>query len=563
MENSRFSTLIYRIIGKPDRWHDDYIDVMNKIIDETDSFDDPANFSELEVGDQILSRIRGTNNALDAFSTLLNESRFKMIILDDKLAPIYHNQNAGTLVEEVLEANANNGEQQLKPSLSILVKKVIEDTQQNQQNHLIALKALDKDGAQIYLRSINQLGISGNQSTLSDTKSKFHLLLVLDQHKQKNLLNTEFVTQYNLTEKEQNVLLKLIHGSNVKQTANALFVSENTIKSHLKSLFRKTKSKSQADVIRLALTHESQILDSYFDPDTGITATSSPESQDLFKTLKCGLRVAYREYGPKDGDPIVVSHNGWGSRVMVPDSFLKILEQFNKRLIIPDRPGTGLTPFKQGHPESWTAKFSEFVCLLDLDHYELLGAVNGAVFALLYALEQDPKLKKIRLASPIFVNSRKDMDFLTGIYAPSARLVRASKRFAREIYQLWLKSINMNASKHYRSMVEQSLTEKENTLFNEKGIRYEIINSIVSSFHEGASRNLEGISNDMVFCISPRKVDLSRITTPVEIWWGTEDPRFSQAGVEKLASQINTSNLHIMEGYSEHTFFSLFEEILR
>ncbi len=559
MKNSLFSTLIYRIIGKPDRWHEDYLDVMHQILDETDCFDDPDNFSELEVGEQILSRIKGTNNALEAFSTLLDESRFKMIILDGSLTPVYHNQNANGLAQDILTLNPKTREQQLTPLLCNLVKEAIESLCPDNQNHLISLKAFDSEGSQIYFRSIN------NQNTQIDNQSKFHLLLVLDRGRQQDLLNSEFVTQHHLTEKEQNVLLQLIHGHNIKETASDLFVSENTVKSHLKSIFRKTKTKSQADVIRLALTHEAQVLDSYFDPMSGLASSfkNEAEDKDQFVTLRSGTKVAYRTYGPENGRPIIVSHNGWGCRVMIPRSFETVLEQKQIRLIIPDRPGIGLTPLTVDRPQTWGKKLVEFVDHLDLQSYEILGAVNGSVFALLHALEAGERLKKIHLACPIFINTRADSDLLQGIYTPSVRLVRASKRFAKEIYELWLKSITMNLGKHYQSMIDNSLSDKEKQKFIDDENYEEVMQLMIESFKEAAFRNLGGISREMVFCLSPRKVDLSKITVPVEIWWGSEDNRISQKGAENLASQMPNANLHIREGYSEHIFFSLFEEILQ
>ncbi len=555
MENSRFSTLIYRIIGKPDRWHDDYIDVMHQVLDETDSFEDPSNFSELEVGEQILSRIRGTNDALTAFNTLLNESRFKMIILDDAIAPIYHNQNAEELFKEVLDPRAN-GEQKLKPGLNKLVANAVEQLS-SAQSSLVALKAFDQNEDQIYLRQIRNRGSSNGD------ESVFYLLMVLDQGRQKNELSPELVAQYELTEKEQNVLLKLIHGRNVKQTAAELFVSENTVKTHLKSLFRKTESKSQADVIRLALTHESQVLDSYFDPtQQGLAQLVGGKNEDKFVQLKSGLKIAYREYGPEDGKPIVVCHNGYGCRLMVPNGHEEVLAKSNKRLIIPDRSGTGLTDFVKGHPDGWTTLFGEFIDALELQEYEILGAVMGSVFALVHAVEADERLTKVHLASPVFVNSRQDMDFLIGIFAPSVRLVRASKRFAREIYELWLKSVTMNLSTHYRAMVEKSLGTAEREKFRKNGELESTLDLMVDCFREGASRSIKGISHDMVFCISPRKVDLSRINVPVEIWWGTEDNRINREGVDNLAKQLPMANTHVHEGFSEHIYYGLFEEIL-
>lgn len=557
MDNSRFSTLIYRIIGKPDRWHDDYIDIMHQVLDETDSFDDPENFSELAVGDQILSRIRGTNDALTAFNTLLNESRFKMIILDSEAMPIYHNQNASELFNELIDPNAPDDEQWLKPSLKKSVSDAISQVSDKHQSSLYALKAFDSKGDQIYLRVIN------NRNGGSSEQSIFYLLLVLDRSKLQDLLNPEFVVQYELTEKEQKVLLKLIHGRNVKETAAELFVSDNTVKTHLKSLFRKTDSKSQADVIRLALTHESQVLDSYFDPSSGGLASIVTDSTlDKFVTLKDGFKIAYREYGPADGTPIVLCHNGYGCRLMVPNSCLDVLEKYNKRIIVPDRSGTGLTPYRECHPESWNQSFNEFIDTLKLGDYEVMGSVMGSVFAIIHATTADSRLKRLHLASPVFVNTRKDVDYLTGIFAPSSRLVRASKRFAREIYELWLKSVTLNLGTHYRKMLDQSLGSIERQKLEQDGTLIRTLNLMVECFKEGASRTITGISNDMVFCISPRKVDLNRITVPVEIWWGTEDNRISREGVENLASQFKDVNVNIHEGFSEHIYYSLFEEIM-
>lgn len=557
MENSRFSTLIYRIIGKPDKWHDDYIDMMHQVLDETDSFDKPENFSELKVGDQILSRIIGSNDALTAFNTLLNESRFKMIILDGDTLPIYHNQNASYLFSEVLDPNAPEDEQWLKPSLKNSVKEAITLAAEQNLTNLIALKAFDSNGDQLYLRVIN------NRNGGSTDTSIFYLLLVLDQGRQQDLLNPEFVQQYELTEKEQNVLIKLIHGRNVKEAAAELFVSDNTVKTHLKSLFRKTDSKSQADVIRLALTHESQVLDSYFDPASdGLRNIVSDRTPDKFVTLEDGFKVAYREYGPAQGSPIFVCHNGYGCRLMVPNHLLDVLNKHNKRLIIPDRPGTGLTLFRNGHPHSWNDSFNEFINILDLGEYEVIGSVMGSVFAIIHAASADKRLKRLHLASPVFVNTLSDMDHLAGLFSPTTRLVRASKRFTKELYELWLKSITMNLSTHYRNILERNIGSQERKKLQNDGTYSETMRHLVDCFKEGASRTLTGISSDMVFCITPRKVDLSNIRVPVEIWWGTEDNRISREGVDNLSSQLQNVNVHIREGFSEHIYYSLFEEII-
>ena len=271
MENSRFSSLIYRIIGKPERWHDDYLDIMHQVLDETDSFEDPKNFSELAIGEQILNRISITNEALNAFGTLLDKSRFRMIVLDDAFAPIYHNQNAEELFHFVQSKN--------KPgTLDISIVNKLRRAAFNNTNSVNGAESLissidtvDQNGDQLYLRSIHkQSDVDGNIST-------HYLLLVVDKRANSEQLNPELVERYELTDKEQMVLVNLIHGKTIKQIACHAFVTENTVKTHLKALFRKTDTKSQADIVRLVLTHESQILDRYFGTTSELIKTQNIE----------------------------------------------------------------------------------------------------------------------------------------------------------------------------------------------------------------------------------------------------------------------------------------------
>ena len=549
MENSRFSSLIYRIIGKPDRWHDDYIDIMHQILDETDSFDDAYNFRELAVGDQIISSLRQNNEALAAFNSLLDKSRFKMIILDDDYKPIYHNKNADSLA---LYLRSPNNEEELNPGLLASIKADLQTTSNNSLNTLVALDYRDENSDQIYLRSIQS-----NMDSQHEPR-QFFILMVLDQRHEKNELNDDLIAKYELTSKEQLVVRGLIYGKGIKAIAEKLFISDNTVKTHLKAIFRKTDTNSQAAVVRLMLTHESQILDSYFDSNIDTTLELQVTSNDRELVLASGDKITYCEYGPADGRPLLVFHNGYGCRLSIPPNFSEACERTNRRIIIPDRPGTGKTPYIKGHPERWNVQLNEFIDLLELNQYDILGSVMGCQMALHFAMESDHRLQKIILCSPIVINQRNDTQYLTGIFAPSARLVHASKRFAREIYELWLKSITLNLGTHYKSMLESSIGSAEQEQFQQDGT----LQLLVDVFQEGSSHSLAGISKEMVFCMSPLKLDLSKITIPVEIWYGSEDQRISLQGAENAAKYFAKPTLIVREGYSEHIYYALFEEII-
>ena len=522
---------------------------MHQIIDETESFDEPYNFNELAVGDQIISRLKESSETLKAFNTLLDKSRFKMIILDEQLKPIYHNQNADELFAYIL--NPANHEL-IKPGLAKVIGDIPKSPKQNATNRLIALDYKDQNGDQVYLRLIE----SQNDNTPSP--AQFNILMVLDQSHEQNELSDDLISKYELTEKEQMVLRGLIHGKSIKEIAEESFISDNTVKTHLKAIFRKTDTNSQTSVVRLILTHESQILDSYFESDLGVGADFNAKSDDRYVLLKNSTKIAYCEYGPADGRPLIVFHSGWGSRFSIPLNYEQACINTNRRVIIPDRPGFGKTPFIKGHPVGWNERLAEFVNELGLEEYDILGSILGCQLAVHYATEADERLKKVILASPVVVNEKAHIKYLTGIFSPAARLGGASKRFLREIYELWLKSINLNLSAQYKSMLETSLGSAELEQFHKDGT----FEWLIDIFKEGASQTLDGISNELVYCLSPLKVDQSKIRAKVDIWYGSEDKRISMEGVKLVTKNLPNQTLNIREGYSEHIYYSLFEEII-
>ncbi len=76
---------------------------------------------------------------------------------------------------------------------------------------------------------------------------------------------------YGLTGRERDVLFGLVEVGGVPATAAALGLSPSSTRSYLKSLFRKTETSRQADLVKLVATMESP-----FDPPAGERAATPP-----------------------------------------------------------------------------------------------------------------------------------------------------------------------------------------------------------------------------------------------------------------------------------------------
>lgn len=63
-----------------------------------------------------------------------------------------------------------------------------------------------------------------------------------------------FVRHYGITQAECRVLLAIVQGRTLQETADGLGISHATVKTHLSRLFQKTGTQRQTDLVRLAMT---------------------------------------------------------------------------------------------------------------------------------------------------------------------------------------------------------------------------------------------------------------------------------------------------------------------
>ena len=272
--------------------------------------------------------------------------------------------------------------------------------------------------------------------------------------------------------------------------------------------------------------------------------------------LKSGKRIAYREYGPAKGDAIIVFHNAHGSRISIPNNYQEICQQHHKRVIIPDRQGYGLSSYAK--PLEWNDMFDEFINTLNLKHYDLLATGLASAAALRHATKADNRLNRLLICSPVVVNDLSDRRYLKGILKPVSHLAKDSKRVTRELYKLWLKSMMIDLPKYYGKILNSSIGSAEAKQFAQGNT----LSLIVNGFQDTCSRSLEGVAEDLIDCLTPQNIELTKIKVSVDLWWGSEDDRISLEGVRNLSSQLKHSNMHIKEGYSQHLYYALFEEVI-
>ena len=121
---------------------------------------------------------------------------------------------------------------------------------------------------------------------------------------------------------------------------------------------------------------------------------------DAVIALKDGRRIAYCEWGDRDGMPIILCHGAPGSRVFAPDS--DTTAQAGVRLITVDRPGYGRSDPKPGRQIlDWPADVEQLAAALGVDEFDVAGHSSGGPYALACASRFPERVKRVALVSCI------------------------------------------------------------------------------------------------------------------------------------------------------------------
>jgi pimeloyl-ACP methyl ester carboxylesterase len=117
-------------------------------------------------------------------------------------------------------------------------------------------------------------------------------------------------------------------------------------------------------------------------------------------TLRDGRRLAYCEWGNRDGRPIVVCHGAPGSRVFGPQA--ETTAEAGVRLITVDRPGYGRSSPRPGRQIlDWPADLAQLTTALGVEEFDVAAHSSGGPYALACAHALPGRVGRVALISCI------------------------------------------------------------------------------------------------------------------------------------------------------------------
>ncbi|MFN3512836.1 MAG: alpha/beta fold hydrolase [Phenylobacterium sp.] len=196
---------------------------------------------------------------------------------------------------------------------------------------------------------------------------------------------------FGLTAAEVRLARKLRDGRSLKEAADELEVSINTVRNQLRAVFEKMGLKRQSDLVR-ALAELSSVAGALDAAGAG-----APPVQHVI--LPDGRRLAYRDYGTPAGRPVLWFHEGLGSSLLPPEA-PALARSLGLRIVAAERPGFGQSDAHPGYGFEAVAEDMTILCdRLGLSEVRLAAVLSGAPSALHTAAKLGARARALHLYS--------------------------------------------------------------------------------------------------------------------------------------------------------------------
>lgn len=422
----------------------------------------------------------------------------------------------------------------------------------------------------------------GKTLTLVSESEKNNLMLFLAPHKhyekqhssvavfiaqrksQPIALPVEMKELYGLTEKELHVTGQLIRGFSIKEISEQSGVTQNTVRSQVKSIFKKTQTSRQAELVSLVYNgmgvFVSTVPAARIKNDMLLTKNRPWQNNHQTIELADGRNLTYQEYGATDSDHVVVHcHGVLGSRLELALDARQICEQKNIRLIVVDRPGYGLSdPDPVASFKKWPWDLQQLLDRLGVDQVYLTGYAMGGQYALACAHEIPERIKRIAIISAgMRAETKDDFEQMIPFYKMNTHLARHVPKVYKLLSGVLVKGM-LSDLEGFFSQLAEKLDAADQEIMTRDDFKEEVFTSLQEAFKQGGKAS----SRDVIQYMHDWGFDLNNIKTPVDIWHGDCDHHVPVILAKKLDKELPNKNYFIQSGQGHYMFYAYWENVL-
>ena len=484
--------------------------------------------------------------------TLFQQLPFPMLILSPSGQVLQKNKHAVRFLSNKNLLSIRKGKVCLeKKSLqNKFEQRLIKLTQPSQQHTGYSMRLRD---------NYQSLPVSIRLSRISDQcQLKGNILLLFASDETEQLSDfTAIAEHFLLTPAEVRLLEKLVSTKTLQQIAKAHQVSIHTVRSQLKSIFKKTNCRRQSELIKL-------IINSFALPS--VNESSSLLAQQRLNapcyhktiTLRDKRQLGFADLGSRNGLPVIMLHSSTGSRLQQhPDE--SILFDNNIRLITPDRPGFGLSdPNPLLSLLNYGDDLLELAQQLNLERFVLLGYCGGAPYALAATSTLAERVIHTVLISP--VTPYNAIDLFHSIKSSNQLLAKIALNCPaalQPLLTLMARNLLLEPERYFDQVYPHC--ESDAAALSE----LEVTDNILLAFRETMRQGSAAFGQDLHLLSQDWGLDFSTLSQPISIWHGALDSHVSIDLVKQLESALANAKLHEVRGKGHILIYYHWQEILQ
>lgn len=499
------------------------------------------------------------HNNIQILKSLLDTYPVSVMIVDGNLQILTANQTASTVLEQSQSIEVKNNYLHFTNLQHLaLVQNFIKHTdwQNIDINSNILKFNLDKPD-----KTKQTVLIAPHIFPDSPQPGDYFAVFLSTPHQSINLSSKAMMSEFALSKSEAYFVMALAQGKSLKDYAEETKLSVNTLKSHLRSIFKKTNVNRTSQLIHKILTSASF----YIQPQKAASKSPSKRidssnyllaNQEHDITLADGRHLVCAEFGDPKGFPVFFFHGKYGGRFMRNPND-KMTYDLGVRLIVADRPGYGLsTPNPKGTFTSWTDDFKQLLTHLSITQCSVMALEVGAPYALACAGKL-PEIKKLIVCNsyaPDFkISDFRDMIPMERLFLALAKYIPG---FFRQFSQYQLKKLTQNLDWYYERLLNY-LPEADRKILSDP--------TIVEFFKQASIIGLKepmGFSHDCILNCKNWHIDFDAVQCETEIWHGKENRHIPFKMANQLAQRLPKAKLHIIENQGHFMALSLWREFL-
>ena len=377
---------------------------------------------------------------------------------------------------------------------------------------------------------------------------------------ERHISPTALQTLFGLSQAEARLASLLASGVSLSQAAEQSYISKNTAKVQLKSIFTKLGVSRQAELIKVILTSPAVIKPSDTLSESAPSKIPAKSRSQINKEetlrLSDGRRLRFAEFGDPQGRPVIHIHGILGCRYeRLPDD--AATRHFGIRLIIPDRPGYGLSDPAPGH--GYLDFVDDLLALLDhleLEQCAIMGLSVGAVYGSAFAYRAPQRLLRLAMISttPPF---RSFADFVD--MPASLKLLIAFSKYLPSAARIITEIAIHNACKDPdKFLTNIPVCASDQAIFSRPLLQEHIKHCLLT----GNTHHQSGFVEDILLSARPWPFPASDIQTTIDFWHGADDTHSPISRVKPVIDVVPRQRFFSIEGGGHFLIYDHWQAIL-